>query len=231
MTQVPTYLGGEKQCTFTVLVSYTVPVVRAARSASRSADDPARGRQIADEVDISGPLGSWSRFNGEMHEDRIEAVRQQIAAGTYETGDKINVAVERLLDESVILFITGRGVPRGVAMWRAGTAHTDVGSQALWFTPSLRAETRFCRISPGSATTSARNSSTCCGADRQAATAPSLPSRPWRRPGRRPAAQEIVRPALLLDHCGCRLRVGESLVQVLPVAAGRHAAIKMFSWP
>ena len=35
----------------------------------------------------------------EMREDRVEAVRQQIAAGTYETGDKLNAAVERLLDE------------------------------------------------------------------------------------------------------------------------------------
>ena len=31
--------------------------------------------------------------------DRVEAVRQQIAAGTYETGDKLNAAVEHLLDE------------------------------------------------------------------------------------------------------------------------------------
>ena len=32
-------------------------------------------------------------------EDRVEAVRRQIAAGTYETSDKLNAAVERLLDE------------------------------------------------------------------------------------------------------------------------------------
>ena len=35
----------------------------------------------------------------EMREDRVEAVRQQIAAGTYETSDKLNAAIERLLDE------------------------------------------------------------------------------------------------------------------------------------
>ena len=35
----------------------------------------------------------------DIREDRVEAVRQQIAAGTYETSDKLNTAVERLLDE------------------------------------------------------------------------------------------------------------------------------------
>ena len=35
----------------------------------------------------------------EMRGDRAEAVRQQIAEGTYETRDKLNVAVEQLLDE------------------------------------------------------------------------------------------------------------------------------------
>jgi anti-sigma28 factor (negative regulator of flagellin synthesis) len=34
-----------------------------------------------------------------MREDRVEAVRLQIAEGTYETNDKLNIAVERLLDE------------------------------------------------------------------------------------------------------------------------------------
>ena len=57
--------------------------------------------QIADEVDISeaARLAEQVQQMPEMREDRVEAVRQQIAAGTYETSDKLNAAVERLLDE------------------------------------------------------------------------------------------------------------------------------------
>jgi anti-sigma28 factor (negative regulator of flagellin synthesis) len=57
--------------------------------------------QIADEVDISeaARLVEQVQQMPEMREDRVEAVRQQIAAGTYETGDKLNTAIERLLDE------------------------------------------------------------------------------------------------------------------------------------
>ena len=57
--------------------------------------------QIADEVDISDAarLVEQVQQMPEMREDRVEAVRRQIAEGTYETGDKLNAAVERLLDE------------------------------------------------------------------------------------------------------------------------------------
>jgi anti-sigma28 factor (negative regulator of flagellin synthesis) len=57
--------------------------------------------QIADEVDISeaARLVEQVQQMPEIREDRVEAVRQQIAAGTYETGDKLSSAVERLLDE------------------------------------------------------------------------------------------------------------------------------------
>jgi len=56
---------------------------------------------IADEVDISeaARLVEQVREMPDLREDRIEAVRRQIAAGTYETRDKLNVAIERLLDE------------------------------------------------------------------------------------------------------------------------------------
>jgi negative regulator of flagellin synthesis FlgM len=57
--------------------------------------------QIADEVNISeaAQLVEQVQQLPEMREDRVEAVRQQIADGTYETGDKLNAALERLLDE------------------------------------------------------------------------------------------------------------------------------------
>jgi negative regulator of flagellin synthesis FlgM len=56
---------------------------------------------IADEVNISegARLVEQVQQLPEMREDRVEAVRLQLAAGTYETDDKLNAAVERLLDE------------------------------------------------------------------------------------------------------------------------------------
>jgi negative regulator of flagellin synthesis FlgM len=57
--------------------------------------------QIADEVNISeaAQLVEQAQQLPEMRQDRVEAVRQQIADGTYETGDKLDAAIERLLDE------------------------------------------------------------------------------------------------------------------------------------
>ena len=57
--------------------------------------------QIADEVNISEAARFAEQVQQlpEIREDQVEAVRQQIAAGTYETTDKLNIAVDRLLDE------------------------------------------------------------------------------------------------------------------------------------
>ncbi|MBN1394881.1 MAG: flagellar biosynthesis anti-sigma factor FlgM [Pirellulales bacterium] len=57
--------------------------------------------QIADEVDISeaARLAEQIQQMPDIRGDRVEAVRRQIAEGTYETRDKLHVAVERLLDE------------------------------------------------------------------------------------------------------------------------------------
>jgi negative regulator of flagellin synthesis FlgM len=35
----------------------------------------------------------------EIREDRVAALRAQIASGTYETAEKLDIAVSRLLDE------------------------------------------------------------------------------------------------------------------------------------
>lgn len=57
--------------------------------------------QIADEVEISDAARLVEQVHQmpDIREDRVAAVRQQIAAGTYETDDKLNAALERLLDE------------------------------------------------------------------------------------------------------------------------------------
>jgi negative regulator of flagellin synthesis FlgM len=57
--------------------------------------------QIADEVDISEAAHYMEQVQQmpDIREDRVEAVRQQIADGAYETSDRLNAAIERLLDE------------------------------------------------------------------------------------------------------------------------------------
>jgi negative regulator of flagellin synthesis FlgM len=57
--------------------------------------------QITDEVDISeaAQFAEQIQQMPEIREDRVEAVRLQIAEGTYETSDRLNAAIERLLDE------------------------------------------------------------------------------------------------------------------------------------
>ncbi len=70
--------------------------IRAAQPASRP-----EAAQIADEVNISeaARFAEQVQQMPEMREDRVEAVRLQIAEGTYETNEKLSAAVERLLDE------------------------------------------------------------------------------------------------------------------------------------
>jgi negative regulator of flagellin synthesis FlgM len=57
--------------------------------------------QIADEVNISSAARMLEQVQQmpELRQQRIDAVRAEIAAGTYETPERLSVAVERLLDE------------------------------------------------------------------------------------------------------------------------------------
>jgi negative regulator of flagellin synthesis FlgM len=56
---------------------------------------------IQDEVTISDAarLAEQAREMPEIRQDLVARIRAQIADGTYETSDKLNVAMERLLDE------------------------------------------------------------------------------------------------------------------------------------
>ena len=57
------------------------------------------GRPAAiDQVDIS-PEAARASEAGEIRTDRVAEIRSQIAAGTYETADKLDAALDRLLDE------------------------------------------------------------------------------------------------------------------------------------
>ncbi len=54
-----------------------------------------------DSVEISdaGRLADQMSQIPDIRQDRVNAIRAQIAAGTYETGAKLNAALDRLLDE------------------------------------------------------------------------------------------------------------------------------------
>ncbi len=55
----------------------------------------------ADQVDISAEADMVSKVHElpDVRTDRVAEIRQQIAAGAYETNEKLDVAIGRLLDE------------------------------------------------------------------------------------------------------------------------------------
>lgn len=69
---------------------------RASQPASRCESQP-----IHDELQISDAARVMESMQQipDVRSDRVAAIRSQIAAGTYETADKLDVAVSRLLDE------------------------------------------------------------------------------------------------------------------------------------
>jgi len=56
---------------------------------------------IQDELQISDAarLVEQVKQAPDIRQDRVDAIRQQIAAGTYETPEKLEMALDRLLDE------------------------------------------------------------------------------------------------------------------------------------
>jgi negative regulator of flagellin synthesis FlgM len=57
--------------------------------------------QETDQLDISREADLVSRVRDipDIRADRVAEIRAQIADGTYETGDKLEIALSRLLDE------------------------------------------------------------------------------------------------------------------------------------
>ena len=55
----------------------------------------------ADQVEISAEADMISRAHeaGDIRAERVESIRQQIAAGNYETEEKLEVAIGRLFDQ------------------------------------------------------------------------------------------------------------------------------------
>jgi negative regulator of flagellin synthesis FlgM len=62
---------------------------------------PDSSGRIHDELQISdaGRLVEKTSEIPEVRQDRINAIRAQLAAGTYETEEKLRIALDRLLDE------------------------------------------------------------------------------------------------------------------------------------
>lgn len=70
--------------------------VRASQPAVRSeAVSPSDSLEISD----AGRLAEQMSQIPDIRQDRVNSIRAQIAAGTYETDAKMNVALDRLLDE------------------------------------------------------------------------------------------------------------------------------------
>lgn len=67
----------------------------------QSADGKSVKGPCTDQVEISPAAQAAvdAAERGEMRQSLISRIRSEIAAGTYETPDKLNGAVDRLLDE------------------------------------------------------------------------------------------------------------------------------------
>lgn len=71
------------------------------RPASTPAPSGPRGSNTVDQLDISPEADLVSRVRDvpDIRQDKVDSIRAQIAAGTYETEQKLEEALSRLLDE------------------------------------------------------------------------------------------------------------------------------------
>ncbi len=55
----------------------------------------------ADQIEISAEADMISRANevNDIRAERVDSIRQQIAAGTYDTDEKLEIAIGRLFDQ------------------------------------------------------------------------------------------------------------------------------------
>lgn len=71
--------------------------------ASRPVEQPSQSHGISttDQLDLSeaGQIAAQMSDVPEIRQERVDALRAAISSGTYETDEKLDVALERLLDE------------------------------------------------------------------------------------------------------------------------------------
>ena len=82
---------------YTVLKRSAPRIRRGPPSSTSQVESP----KIQDEVNISDAarLVEQAKQAPDIRQDRVQAIRAQIASGTYETPGKLDTAVSRLLDE------------------------------------------------------------------------------------------------------------------------------------
>jgi negative regulator of flagellin synthesis FlgM len=85
----PTHLHGAQPLSSPHGVRHSQP---AARTESTSMSDSV-------EISDAGRLAEQMSQIPDIRQDRVNSIRAQIAAGTYETDAKMSVALDRLLDE------------------------------------------------------------------------------------------------------------------------------------
>lgn len=71
------------------------------RSAAAGSSSSAGGTREADQLDISPEASLLSQLRDvpDIRADKVAAIRSQIANGTYDSDDKLDAALSRLLDE------------------------------------------------------------------------------------------------------------------------------------
>jgi negative regulator of flagellin synthesis FlgM len=75
--------------------------ISAPHTARTHQPQPTQYTAPADELALSPEALLLDRVRDlpEIRSDRVQQIRAQLAAGTYETGERLNAALERLLDE------------------------------------------------------------------------------------------------------------------------------------
>lgn len=84
----------------------TSSVQRTQAQSPADAAEPSRSAQPADQLDLSSAATGTNRLegaaiagNGEIRIDRVADIRRQIADGVYETPEKLDAALEKMLDQ------------------------------------------------------------------------------------------------------------------------------------
>lgn len=82
---------------------HSTPAVGASEAVRRTPPQtaPSGGGQIQDQLDLSDAAQMLDQLGDipDIRHDRVAALRAQIASGTYETPEKLSLALERMLDE------------------------------------------------------------------------------------------------------------------------------------
>lgn len=72
---------------------------QAARPANAQAPRPSAAPKDQLDISAAGEAAASASESGEVRSDLVARVRNEIAAGTYETPEKLDAALDRLLDQ------------------------------------------------------------------------------------------------------------------------------------